>query len=176
MVEPKLAEAKQQLGMLATMAPMFAAGAIEEAGNPEEAATMIAGVSTKLAAIDIGNPDKAKAAIAIVCNAARSLETKTVDEIASLELDAILSKGDLVFDAFVRLLDVYGLEIDEVLDSVRIETASSTDSSAELHVSMSVFGLEVDAFPVLMKRVDGRWMPERTESEKAVDLPETRGR
>lgn len=168
MVKPSLAEAGQQMQMLTAMAPMMAAGMIEETGAPADAMAAVQSFSAKLAKIDIGSEENAKKAIAIVCSAARDLEFTTAEELLSLEFDEGIDKLDVVYGAALGVLDVYGLGLEETFESFEVTSLSENGDSARMEMRMTLYGLELDAMQFEMVRSDGRWVlpyePQSSES------------
>lgn len=168
MAQPQLAEAQQQLQMVAAMAPMLAAGAMQEVGAPEESMAVVNGIAMKLAALDIASEAKAKEAIGIVCSAARSLKMNTASDMVALEFDQLMGKVDIAYGAIVDVVDVYGFDVEAAMDSIRVESAKVDGDAAELTVTMELFGTEIDAFPVEMEKVEGRWMFLRPEAAQEL--------
>lgn len=170
MVKPQLAEAQQQVQMLAAMAPMMAAGALQEANAPEDAMVALQSFGEKLAKIDIGSEDKAKKAIAIVCSAARTLDVPNGAAMQKLKFEEGLGKIDVVYGALVGVLNVYDLGLDETFDSISIRTVSVEGDAATLEMTIKPFGIEMDPVPFPLERVDGRWqMPYEKEETTTPD-------
>ncbi|MEM9380101.1 MAG: hypothetical protein AAGB93_09160 [Planctomycetota bacterium] len=167
MVQPNLAEAQKQLGNVAGMAPMMAAGAIQESGAPEDTLVMIETIGAKLASIDIASEEKAKKAIAIVCKAAREINVKSGAEMQKLSFEQAMKKADIAYAGVVDALAVYGLDFDETFQSLEARVVSSAGDTAEVEVSVSLFGLEKKTIPVTMERKAGRWFPKKDEAEGA---------
>lgn len=168
MVKPHLAEAQQQVGMLAAMAPMMAAGALQEAGAPDDAMASLQSMAEKLSTIDIGNEDKAKEAIAIVVKMARDMKVKKGSDVQALEFDELLGKVDGLYGAIVDVLAVYELDFTSTFDSIQVKEVSRTGDRAQLEVSVALFGMPAQAIPMEMERVAGRWIP-FNEPETAVE-------
>ena len=167
MAKPKLAEAGQQMQMLSAMAPMLAAGMIEESGAPEDTLAAVQSFSAKMAKIDIASEENAKKAIAIVCAAARSLELQTAKDLVELEFDGVLNKADVVYGAALEVLDVYGLGLEKSFESFEVTSISESGDKAQMEMRMSLFGLEMDAVQFEMERTDGRWaLPYETKSSE----------
>jgi hypothetical protein len=157
MIKPELAEAQQQMQMLTAMAPMMAAGALQEASAPEQAMELVQSMARTLSTLDIGSEDKAREAIAIVCSAARELDLPDGAAMQALDFEEGLAKVDVVYGATTGVMAVYGITLDEIFDSMEIRTALVEGDSAQLEMGMKVFGIDVDPFPVPLERIDGRW-------------------
>ncbi|MEM1449244.1 MAG: hypothetical protein AAF957_09595 [Planctomycetota bacterium] len=170
MVQPNLAEAQKQIGMVAGMAPMMAAGAIQESGAPADTLVMVETIGAKLAGIDIANEKKAKKAIAIVCKAARKIDVKSGAEMQKLSFEQAMKKADIAYAGVVDALAVYGLDFDETFESLEARVLSTAGDTAEVEVSVSLFGLEKKTVPVTMERKAGRWYPKKDEAESAPGM------
>lgn len=178
MAQPQLAEAQQQLGMLAAMAPMMAAGALEESGAPADTMALLEPLSAKLSKLDIGSEEKCKKAIGILCSTARSMELSSLSDVQKLDFDELMSKADVGYGLVMDVLDVYGLSFDEALDSMEAKTLSVKDGRAQMEVTMTLFGQPMSPIPFeMVQDADGRWtMPDEAakvaeEEEGTNDLP-----
>lgn len=170
MVQPHLAEAQKQVGMLAGMAPMMAAGAIQESGAPEDAMVVVESLGQKIAQMEVASEKKAKKAIAIVCKAAREIDIADGAAMQRLSFEEALGKADIAYAAVVDALAVYGLEFDETFESIDAKVLSSSGDVAECEVSVRLFGLEPKTVPMTMERKDGRWFPRKDESAPAPGM------
>lgn len=168
MAQPQLAKAQQQLGMLAAMAPMMAAGAIEESGAPADTMALLEPLSAKLTMLDIGSEEKCKEAIGILCTTARSMGLESVSDVQKLDFDGLMAKADLGYGLVMNVLGVYGLSFDEAIESMQAKTLSVKDGRAQMEVTMTLFGQKATPIPFeMVQDADGRWtMPER-ETEEA---------
>ena len=171
MAKPKLAEAKQQMQMLSAMAPMLAAGVIEEAGAPDDALAAVQSFSTKMASIDIGSEENAKKAIAIVCTAARDLDLAKAKDLEELEFDGVLTKFDVIYGAALEVLDVYGLGLGKSFESIEVTSLTETGDKAQMEMRMSLFGLEMDPVQFDMERTGDRWALPYSSTESDVNAP-----
>lgn len=166
MVQPKLAEAQQQIGTLAGMAPMMAAGAIQKTGAPEDTLAMVESIGQKIAKMDIASADNAKKAIAIVCKAAREINIPNGAAMQKLSFDQGLAKADIAYGAIVDALAVYDLDFTSTFESVDATVVSTEGDVAEIEVSVSLFGFAPQTVPVTMERKDGRWFPRKEETDE----------
>ena len=72
-----------------------------------------------------------------------------------------------------RAAAVYGLEIDAMLDSVRISAPSAPGADPQrrlLEVAFTAFGAD-HRIPLLMERRAGRWLPLTGDGPPAAGLP-----
>ncbi len=172
MAKPQLAEAQQQLAMMSAMVPMMAAGAMEESGAPMDAMSLMEPMTAKLAKLDIASEEKCKEAISILCTAARSMKLESLSDIQKLDFDGLMGKSDLAFGMVMDVLDVYGISFDEALDSMEVKTISMESGTAQMEVSVTLFGTKSSPIPFeMVKDADGRWtMPEKKPEADSANL------
>lgn len=76
----------------------------------------------------------------------------------ALDFDGMLSKVDVLYAGVADLLDVYGLSLEESLESTEVAVQSETENQVVLNVSYSIFGGPRQTQNVEMALVDGRWV------------------
>lgn len=99
---------------------------------------------------------KAKQAIDVLVATARQLDLKDPDELRSLDFDAAMSKYAQAFGGIKQLLAIYGLSIDDMLDTVKASTVSMEHGYATVQVTYTLLGTPLSA-NVRMELIDGRW-------------------
>jgi hypothetical protein len=99
---------------------------------------------------------KAKQAVGVVVASARQLDLKSPDELRRLDFDTAMTKYAQAFGGFKQLLAIYGLSIDDTLDSVKATTVNMDHGHAHVQISYTLLGkpLSTDAQMVLEH---GRW-------------------
>jgi len=99
---------------------------------------------------------KAKQAIGVVVTTARQLDLKNPNELRSLDFDAAMAKYAQVFDGLKQVLAIYGLSIDDVLDSAKATTVSMDHGHAHVQINYTLLGkpLTLDTHMMLD---NGRW-------------------
>ncbi|MCW5578681.1 MAG: hypothetical protein KIS89_08565 [Dokdonella sp.] len=102
------------------------------------------------------DPDKVKQVLAIAVKGARDLNLKTLDEARALSYDEGMAKGRAVFGSFKDALKVYGLSLDDTLDSIKAEVVSNDGKNAKLKLSYTLLGTPLTG-EAEMVQVDGRW-------------------
>jgi hypothetical protein len=102
------------------------------------------------------DPDLVKRALAVVIESARALDIKTIDEARAMSFEQAAPKMNILFDTIKKLLDVYGLSIDQTLDSVKTELVSSEGDNAVVKISYTLLGQPQESTSQMI-RVDGRW-------------------
>ncbi|HEX7112712.1 MAG TPA: hypothetical protein VF216_09730 [Mizugakiibacter sp.] len=102
------------------------------------------------------DPAKAQQAIAVICDTARKLDLKTLDQARALPYEQAVQKYGLAWQGFKRLTAVYGLDIDQALDSAKVETLSNDGQTARLKVTYTLLGKPISGETTMVQR-DGRW-------------------
>jgi hypothetical protein len=90
-----------------------------------------------------------------------ALRIASAAELGRLELPAALARLGAALAELKRAAGVYGLEIDAMLDSVRISAPSASGADPDrrlLEVAFTAFG-GAHRIPLLMERRAGRWQP-----------------
>ena len=105
----------------------------------------------------------AKAAIAAVTKTARELNLKSLDEVRALNYEQGMAKAGIAVAGVKQVFAVYGIKIDDWLDSVKAETTSTTGDSAKVKVTYTAFDQPFTGEGEMVK-VDGKWL-----GKQAVD-------
>lgn len=161
-VEPKLAEMRPQVAMMVGMFSGVVQSSLEQdqtmdLAEKERTMDVIDAIGQLLLENDIASTANASKTIGILCRTARDSKVLTMDEVNKLEFDQLVDKGDLFLGCFKDILAVYGLGMNEWLDSVEAETVQVDGNTAVVRVSYEVLGIE-ETFDAEMIRVDGRWI------------------
>ena len=109
---------------------------------------------------DILSEDKTKAAIAAVVNTAKSLNMNSLDEVQNMSFDQALEKGSIAFAGVKDVLGAYGISMDDMLNSVAVDTVDVQGDKATMNVSFDMFGEEIKQ-PMTMIKKDGVWIGEQ---------------
>ena len=160
-LEPQLASMGAQLPMMMAFGQMAAASAIQEneelsVDQKSQATDTMNATFKAIQDADVTNPDLMRMAIGKVCDTARSMDLTTLDAFRELSLDDAMGKAGIALGGMKDVLDVYGLSVDSMFDSVKTETISQDGSSATVKVNYEVFGTP-QSTDVLMTEVDGQW-------------------
>lgn len=164
-IEPKLkdfdAQSAQQMPMMIMMGQNFAQSAIQQNkdlndGQKQQATQMIDATAKWAQNTKFTDPALVKGAIGVICKTARDLNLKSIDEARALSYDQAMQKAGIVVGGVKQVLGVYGLNVDKALDSVKVETVSTTGDAAKVKVSYTAFEQPFSTESDLIK-VDGRW-------------------
>ncbi|WP_199536021.1 hypothetical protein [Dyella solisilvae] len=99
---------------------------------------------------------KAKQAIAIAVATARKLDIKTPEQLRAMDFDTAMQKYSAGFIGIKQMLALYGLSIDEVLDSVRVTTLENRNGHARVRIDYVLLGKPLSIESDLVEQ-DGRW-------------------
>lgn len=160
-IKPQLQQNAAQLPFLIGMARGMAQSSLQQSQdlNDEQktqAGQLLVSVADWAESADFTNPDKLDQAIAVVCNAARAMELDSLEAAQALSFDDALGKAGGVLGATKELLNIYGLSMDEFLDSVSTKTVNSDDGSATVEVAYSLFG-QSHSTEVQMAKAGDHW-------------------
>ncbi len=105
---------------------------------------------------DWTDADKVKKAIGVVTSTARKLDLKTLDQAVALNYDQALAKYGVAWNGVKQVVDVYGLSVDQTLDSAKAKTVSSDAHTATVEVDYTLLG-KPQSMTVDMIKIDDRW-------------------
>jgi hypothetical protein len=165
MLEPQLAkfesEYAAQLPMFIGMGQGFAMQAINEnqelsESQKKQAIDAISALAGWAQSAKFGDRELAKKGIGIAVKTVRSLELKTLDDVAALEFDALLGKGGVMLGGIKQILALYNFDIDAALASAKPKLISQDGDTAKVGLTYNFLGKELSSESELVK-VDGRW-------------------
>ncbi|MEO5830860.1 MAG: hypothetical protein ABIQ36_09860 [Rhodanobacter sp.] len=102
---------------------------------------------------------RAKQAIGVAVTTARKLDLKDADQLQSLDFDTTMVKYATGYAGAKQLLAIYGLSIDDTLDSVRFTPVSSSNGHAVVKVDYSLLGKPLSTESKMVEE-SGRWYHE----------------
>ena len=165
MVEPQLEQARAMLPMMLMMGKDQILQGIKE--NPmlpeaqrDSAATVVGAAMDWMGENDILSEDKTKAAISALVNTAKELDMKSLDEVQNMSFDQALDKGSIAFGGVKNVLGAYGISMDDMLNSVEVDTVDVEGDKASMVVTFEVFGESVSQVMNMIKK-DGVWIGEK---------------
>lgn len=119
---------------------------------------------------DLSDPVRARSAVQIAIDTARSMNVTTLEDVRALDLMGLLDRGDLAIAGAKEVLEVYGIAMDETLDSVRVRTLERDGDQATVEVTLDFLGVTY-TFEEEMVRDEGRWISR--EALDRLDQPES---
>ncbi|WP_236585495.1 hypothetical protein [Dyella sp. EPa41] len=165
LARPKLAQLQAQYSdqvpvMIGVMQAIAATGVAQskELTNPQkQQATEVINVLAPWAQqVPWFDPARAKQAIVVAVATARKLDIKTPEQLRAMDFDTAMQKYSAGFLGIKQVLAIYGLSIDDVLDSVKISTLESRNGHARVRVDYVLLGKPLSTESDLVQQ-DGRW-------------------
>jgi hypothetical protein len=102
---------------------------------------------------------KAKQAVNIAVTTARKLDLKSPDQLRAMDFDTTMSKYSIGFVGAKQLLVIYGLSVDDTLDSVKVTPIDSSNGHARVKIDYTLLGKPLSTESKLVQQ-DGRWYSE----------------
>ena len=162
MVEPQLEQARAMLPMMLMMGKdQVLQGLKTNPMLPEsqrDSAVAVVGAAMDWAGEnDILSEDKTKAAIAALVSTAKELDMTSLDDVQNMSFDQALEKGSIAFGGVKDILGAYGINMNDMLNSVEISDLEVNGDQANMNVTFELFG-ETVTQPMSMIKKDGVWV------------------
>jgi len=175
LVRPKLEELRPQWKMTASMIVGMAQSSLEmdaslDPVEKEQARKLVSALAQVVQTTDFLDEQLAEKAVGVLCRTARRLDLKTIDDVQALSFDQLLGKGDQVYAALKEIFQVYGMDMNGFLDSIRAETVYEAGDKAKVKVSYVLMGQRLSG-DTEMVRVDGRWMAKDSVERASQMVP-----
>ncbi len=163
MVEPQLQQVQAMLPMMLMMANEDMINQkISQAPIPDEQKESAKAVALAVVdwakGADLGNPEKARQAVAVIVGTARDLGIKSLDDVEKLSFDDALATGGKVLGGSKQALKVYGIDLDGMMDSVKIKDVKQNGDMADMVVAFKFLGKPLEQKMKMVKK-NGRWIP-----------------
>jgi hypothetical protein len=161
--KPKLEEARQQL----PAALMMGMGALQMAVYSKDnkltdsqrsaLQTALPNIQEWLNEADFLSEAKLREVASIVTTAARRTGITKLEDLQALNFDQALAKADGMLQAGKQSAKIYGLDVDAVLDSLRVSTLSNDGKNARIKTTITFFGADIEHEQDLVL-IEGRWL------------------
>ncbi len=161
-IEPKLEEARPQ----AAGAVMMGIGALQmavtspdaELTDAQRAALRAAlpGLQQWVTTTDFLSSQSMRQALTLISNAARNTGVANLDQLKMLSFEELLAKAGSVLAASKQAVRIYGLDLDEIVDSIQVQVLAIEGETARVRTTVTVFDAPVATEHDLVL-VDGRW-------------------
>jgi hypothetical protein len=102
---------------------------------------------------------KAKQSIATLVATARKLDIKHADQLQAMDFDTAMQKYSTGYLGLRDVLAIYGLSLDQALDSVKVTTLENAYGYARVKIDYVLLGKPLSTESTLMQQ-DGRWYSE----------------
>ncbi len=180
-LEPQLkemdAQMAQQMPMMVAMGKGFIQSSIQQNQELNEAQKLQATQAVDafgnwVSTAKFTDPGLAQKSIKIVCDTARKINLKTLDEARALSYEQAMSKFGVAYLGLKDVLALYGFSIDQTLDSIKAETLSSDAATAKVKISYSLLNTPLSVESDLVKLGDRWYGKEMLEGLKKKDAAE----
>jgi len=162
--EPKLIEAQPKLpGAL-----MMAMGSIHVALNSQDTRlseeqrlallAALPGLQLWATTTDFLNPATLRQALGLLTDAARATGITDLDQFRTLPLEAVLDRASPLLTAAKDAVRLYGIDLDEVADSLRVDVLEIDGERARVRTTVTLFNAPIWNEHEL-RLVEGRWYP-----------------
>lgn len=102
---------------------------------------------------------KAKQAVHVAVTTVRQLDLKSPEALRAMDFDTAMKKYAIGYGGAKQLLAIYGLSVDETLDSIKVSELENKDGHAKVKVDYTLLGKPLST-ETAMVQVDGRWYSE----------------
>ena len=161
-IEPKLEEARPQ----AAGAVMMGIGALQmavaspdsEMTEAQRAAlrTALPGLQQWVTTTDFLSSQSMRQALTLISNAARNTGVANLDQLKMLSFEELLAKAGSVLAASKQAIRIYGLDLDQIADSIDVQVLDIEGATARVRTTVTVFDAPIATEHELVL-VDGRW-------------------
>jgi len=99
-------------------------------------------------------------AITTAVDTAKSLNMNTLDDLQNMSFDQAMNKASIVMGGTKNILNVYGISIDDMLNSIEVSEVEENGDSAKMKIAYEFFGESFNQ-EVKMKKVNGQWLADQ---------------
>lgn len=107
-------------------------------------------------------------ALTLLTDAVRRSGVQNLDQLKALPLEELLRRADAVLVAAKDAVQLYGIDIDAIADSLRVDVLENDGSTARVRTTVTVFGAPVFTDYDLVL-VDGQWYGKHAVVQWSVD-------
>ena len=102
---------------------------------------------------------KAKQAVGVAVATARKLDLKDPEQLRSMSFDDTMGKYATGYAGLKQLLTIYGLSVDDTLNSIKLAPLSNSGGHAVVKIDYTLLGKPLSTESKLVQQ-DGRWYSE----------------
>ena len=102
---------------------------------------------------------RARQAIGVAVATARKLDLKGPEQLRTMDFDAVMGKYAIGYGGLKQLLVIYGLSVDDTLDSIRLSELSNSNGHAVVKIDYTLLGKPLSTESKLVQE-NGRWYSE----------------
>lgn len=169
-------ELNSQWPMMQGGARIFVTGAIQANENltpaeREHAKAVSQAILKWLNPKFFSDKDKAREAIAVICQTAREVNLPKAEQMRGLSMMHTLEKSGIALKGLKSIGRIYGADVDESLENLeaRLVDADASGNEATVEVMYVLLDQEI-RFEIDMTRIDDRWYPADSVKEAQQTL------
>lgn len=162
-IEPQLEAMKPQMSAMITMGLGAAQMQLNNPDNKDltetqkaQALQVINGMQGWAMQTDFADAGKLRSALTHISEAVSATGITTLDQVHALKFEEALAKGSIVFVGLKKALGEYGLNLNEMADTMKVEVLSETGDLAKVKSSFKLFGTEISSESEMVKK-EGGW-------------------
>lgn len=164
-IKPKLAKLQAQyqdqvpvmIGIFQAIAATGVAQSKELTNAQKQQATEVVNVLAPWAqTVPWFDQNRAKQLVGVAVTTARQLDLKTPEQLKAMDFDTAMKKYSAGFVGVKQALAIYGLSVDDLLDSVKVTTLDSRNGHARVRIDYTLLGKPLSTESELVQQ-DGRW-------------------
>ncbi|AIF46171.1 hypothetical protein [Dyella japonica] len=165
LAKPKLAQLQAQyqdqvpvmIGIFQAIAATGVAQSKELTNAQKQQATEVINVLAPWAqTVPWFDQNRAKQLVGVAVATARKLDLKTPEQLKSMDFDTAMQKYSTGFLGLKQALAIYGLSVDDLLDSVKVTTLDNRNGHARVRIDYTLLGKPLSIESELLQQ-DGRW-------------------
>lgn len=170
------AEINSQWPVMKGAAQIFVTGAIQAnedltSAERDHAKAVSQAILQWLKPAVFSDKQKAREAIAVICQTAREVNLPEAEQIHQLSMIGSLEKGSIALKGLKDLARIYGADIDESLDNLEAKLVDADASGNEATVEVNYVLLDKEiSFEIEMTRIDDRWYPADSVQDARQEL------
>lgn len=174
-LEPELAKARQQLPAMLLMgfgAMQFAVNSPETRltdAQREALRSALPGIQRWAGTTDFLSAASMRRTLTLLTDAARRTGITDIDQLKALPLEGALERANPMLAAAKEAVRAYGLDLDAVADSLRVEVLERGQDTARVRTTVTLFGAPVWAEHELVL-VEGHWYGKHAQMDFDDDM------
>lgn len=177
-IEPKLEQARPQVPgalLMAFGAMQMAVASPESELTAEQRAALqsaLPGIQQWAGSTDFLDSATLRQALTLMTDAARRVAVSDLEQLRELPIEGLLERAGTVFAAGKQAVRLYGIDLDQVADSLQVEVLAIEGDTARIRTTVTLFDAPVWADHELVL-VEGRWYGKHALEEIHIESDES---
>ena len=164
MVGPQLEQARAMMPMMLAMGKEQVLSGIKNnpmvpEGQREASAEVAGAMMDWLGENDVLSEDVTRKALQEVIKTAKAIDMTSLDALQNMSFEQALDKGGVALSGLKNVLGVYGISMDDMVDSMNISNVQMDGDKATMDLAFEIFGKEISQNVSMIKK-DGKWISE----------------